>query len=89
MTTACWIGVCIVGDVGSKTTFQLMGKTVAPGPRTREMVKARRLSCHLAIQGMSHSGAEVALCLRLMTSMINRLAVSPELPECKNYLKSL
>jgi len=59
------------------------------GVRTREVVKARRLFCHLAVQGMGYLGAAVARCLGVTTSAVNRLAVSPELPEVKKYLKAL
>lgn len=59
------------------------------GLRSREVVKARRLFCQLAVQGMGHSGAEVARFLGVTTSAVNRLAVSPELPEFRKYLKAL
>jgi hypothetical protein len=59
------------------------------GLRTREVVKARRLFCQLAVQGMGYSGAEVARFLGVTTSAVNRLAVSPELPEFRKYLKAL
>ena len=59
------------------------------GRRTREVVKARRLLCQLAVQGMGYSGAAVARFLGVTTSAVNRLAVSPELPEVRKYLKAL
>ena len=59
------------------------------GIRTREVVRARRLFCQLAIRGMGYSGAEVARFLGVTTSAVNRLAVSEELPEVRKYLKAL
>ncbi|HSB73747.1 MAG TPA: transposase [Candidatus Methylomirabilis sp.] len=58
------------------------------GVRTREVVRARRLFCQLAVLGMGYSGADVARFLGVTTSAVNRLAVSPELPEVKKYLKA-
>ncbi len=59
------------------------------GIRTKGLVRARRLFCQLAVQGMGYSGAEVARFLGVTTSAVNRLAVSPELPEVRKYLKAL
>lgn len=59
------------------------------GVRTREVVRIRRLFCQLAVRGMGYSGAEVARFLGVTASAVNRLAVSPELPEVKQYLKAL
>ncbi len=59
------------------------------GVRKREVVRGRRLFCQLAVQGMGYSGAEVARFLGVTTSAVNRLAVSPELPEVRKYLKAL
>ncbi len=58
------------------------------GVRTRKLVRARRLFCQLAVQGMGYSGAEVARFLGVSTSALNRSAVSDELPEVKKYLKA-
>lgn len=58
------------------------------GIRRRGVVKARRLFCQLAVRGMGYSGAEVARYLGVTTSAVNRLAVSEELPDLKQYLKS-
>lgn len=52
-------------------------------------MQARRLFCQLAVRGMGHSGAQVARFLGVTTSAVNRLAVSPELPEFRKYLKAL
>ena len=59
------------------------------GVRTREVVRARRLFCQLAVRGMGYSGAELARFLGVTTSAVNRLDVSEELPEVKKYLKAL
>jgi REP element-mobilizing transposase RayT len=59
------------------------------GIRTKALVRARRLFCQLAVQGMGYSGAEVARFLGVTTSAVNRLAVSPKLPEVRKYLKAL
>ena len=53
------------------------------------MVRARRFFCQVAVKGLGYSGAEVARFLGVTTSSVNRLAVSPELPEVRKYLKAL
>jgi REP element-mobilizing transposase RayT len=65
------------------------GEELQSGIRTRGLVRARRLFCQVAIRGMGYSGAEVARFLGVTTSAVNRLAVSPELPEVRKYLKAL
>jgi hypothetical protein len=57
------------------------------GTRKREVVRARRLFCQLAIGRMGYPGAEVARFLGVTTSSVNRLAVSEELADLKKYLK--
>lgn len=57
------------------------------GIRKREVVRARRLFCQLAIGRMGYPGAEVARFLGVTTSSVNRLAVSQEAPNLKKYLK--
>ena len=57
------------------------------GDRRRGVVKARRLFCQLAVRRMGYSGAEVARCLGVTTSAVNRLALSEGLPDLKKYLK--
>ena len=59
------------------------------GSRRREVVRARRLFCQVAVHAMGHSGAAVARFLGVTTSSVNRLAVSDELPECRKILKAL
>ena len=59
------------------------------GIRTQGLVRARRLFCQLAVNGMGYSGAEVARFLGVTNSAVNRLAVSPALPEYRKYLKAL
>ena len=57
------------------------------GIRKREMVRARRLFCQLAVRRMGYPGAEVARFLGVTTSSVNRLAVSEEVVNLKKYLK--
>ena len=57
------------------------------GVRKREVVRARRLFCQLAIGRMGYPGAEVARFLGVTTSSVNRLAVSEEVTNLKKYLK--
>jgi putative transposase len=57
------------------------------GTRKREVVRARRLFCQLAIGRMGYPGAEVARFLGVTTSSVNRLAVSEEVANLKKYLK--
>jgi REP element-mobilizing transposase RayT len=59
------------------------------GSRRPGIVRARRLFCQVAVQGMGYSGAGVARFLGVTTSAVNRLAVSEELPEVKQYVKAL
>ena len=57
------------------------------GIRKREMVRARRLFCQLAIGRMGYPGAEVARFLGVTTSSVNRLAVSENVANLTKYLK--
>lgn len=57
------------------------------GVRKRELVKARRLFCQLAIGRMGYPGAEVARFLGVTTSSVNRLTVSEEVANLTKYLK--
>jgi len=57
------------------------------GIRKREVVRARRLFCQLAIGRMGYPGAEVARFLGVTTSSVNRLVVSEEVSDLKKYLK--
>jgi hypothetical protein len=57
------------------------------GIRKREVVRARRLFCQLAIGRMGYPGAEVARFLGVTTSSVNRLAVSEEASNLTKYLK--
>jgi len=43
--------------------------------------------CQLVVMKMGYPGAEVARYLGVTTSSVNRLGVSEEIPELKNYLK--
>jgi hypothetical protein len=68
-----------------KETLRL-GREV-PGVRKREVVRARRLFCQLAVRRMGYPGAEVARFLGVTASSVNRLAVSQEVTNLKKYLK--
>jgi putative transposase len=57
------------------------------GIRKREVVRARKLFCQLAIGRMGYPGAEVARFLGVTTSSVNRLVVSEEVSGLKKYLK--
>ena len=59
------------------------------GGRRPAVVKARRVSCQVAVQGMGHSGAGVARFLGVTTSSVNRLAVAEARPAVKRYLRAL
>jgi uncharacterized protein (DUF169 family) len=56
------------------------------GSRKREVVKARRLFCQVAVGKMGYSGAEVARFLGVTTSVVNRLAASEESPKLAEYV---
>jgi len=60
---------------------------IRSGVRKREVVRARRLFCQLAVRRMGYPGAEVARFLGVTTSSVNRLAVSEEVANLKKYLK--
>ncbi len=62
---------------------------VRSGSRRPAAVRARRLLCQVAVQGMGYAGAAVARFLGVTTSSVNRLAASEELPEVRRYLKAL
>jgi len=83
------------GDVGSKTTCQLKQKDlrienirigVAAGAQKRKVVNAKKIFCQLAVKKMDYQGAEVACYLGVITSSVNRLAVSEEAADLKKYL---
>jgi len=57
------------------------------GNRKREIVRARRVFCQLAIRKMGYPGAEVARFLGVTTSSVNRLAVSQNAENLTKYLK--
>ncbi|MDI7260853.1 MAG: transposase [Thermodesulfobacteriota bacterium] len=57
------------------------------GLRKKEVVRARRVFCQLAIGKIGYPGAEVARFLGVTTSSVNRLAVSQEGANLKKYLK--
>lgn len=55
------------------------------GNRKREVVRARKLFCQVAVKRMGYSGAEVARFLGVTTSAVNRSANSEELQEVNRY----
>jgi hypothetical protein len=57
------------------------------GIRKREVGRARRLFCQLAVGKMGYPGAEVARFLGVTTSAVNRLVVSQESGNLTKYLK--
>ena len=59
------------------------------GIRLRAVVRARKLLRPITVTGMGYAGAEVARCLGVTTSSVNRLAVSEELPEVRQHLNAL
>ena len=56
------------------------------GSRKREVVKARRLFCQVAVGKMGYSGAEVARFLGVTTSAVKRLAASEKSPDLAKYV---
>ena len=58
------------------------------GSRKRDVVRAKRMFCQLAVKKIGYSGAEVARFLWVTTSPVNRLANSEELPEVSRYILS-
>jgi len=61
-------------------------KELRSGSKKRELVRARRLFCQLAVRKMGYSGAEVARFLGVTTSAVNRSAASQELPGLDRYI---
>ena len=57
------------------------------GKRKRDVARARRVFCQLAIGKMGYRGAEVARFLGVTTSSVNRLAVSEKAANLTKYLK--
>lgn len=62
-------------------------KELRSGVRKREVVRARRLFCQLAIGRMGYPGAEVARFLGVTTSSANRLASSEKVAHLTKYVK--
>lgn len=59
------------------------------GMWTREVVRARRMFCQLAVVKVGYPGPEVARFLGVTTSSVNRLAISSETADSEKYLKML
>ena len=49
------------------------------------MVKVRELICQLAVRKFGYTGVSVARFLGVTSSLVNRYAVSGELPELRGY----
>ncbi len=56
------------------------------GSRNRNVSKARKLLCQLAVKKMGYPGAEVARFLGVTTSAVNRAARAEEVPDLNRYL---
>lgn len=56
------------------------------GTRKRDVVRAKRVFCQVAVKKIGYSGAEVARFLGVTTSAVNRSANSEELPEVNRYI---
>ena len=67
----------------------VMEQQLRSGSRRPVVVKARRVSCQVAVQGMGHAGGGVARSLEVTTLAVNRLAVSEARPEVKRHLRAL
>jgi predicted transcriptional regulator len=52
----------------------------------RDVVRAKRVFCQLAVKEIGYSGAEVARFLGVTTSAVNRSANSEEIPEVNRDL---
>ena len=53
--------------------------------RTRNVVKVTKLICQLAVRKFGYTGVSVARFLGVTSSLVNRYAVSGELPELRGY----
>ncbi len=56
------------------------------GSRNRNVSKARKLLCQLAVKKMGYPGAEVARFLGVTTSAVNRAARAEDVPDLNRYL---
>ncbi|UCH08249.1 MAG: transposase [Deltaproteobacteria bacterium] len=56
------------------------------GNRNRDVVRAKRVFCQLAVKKIGYSGAEVARFLGVTTSAVNRLANTEELSDVGRYI---
>jgi REP element-mobilizing transposase RayT len=68
---------------------EIDASAIISGVRKRNVVRASKLFCQIAVCKMGYSGAEVARFLRISTSAVNRLASLDELPECSQYCNKL
>ena len=60
---------------------------IRSGVRKREVVRARKILCQIAVRRMGYCGAEVARFLGISTSAANRLVSQKELPDGGRYIE--
>jgi len=60
---------------------------IRSGVRKKEVVRARKILCQIAVRRLGYPGAEVARFLEISTSAVNCLASQKELTETGRYLE--
>jgi len=65
---------------------EVEASAIRSGVRKREVVRARKMLCQIAVRRMGYQGAEVARFLGVSTSAANRLVSQKELTENERYL---
>ena len=83
---------CKVSDLSTLVKKIMEGEGIEEtelrsGVRKREVVRARRVFCQLAIGRMGYPGAEVGRFLGVMSSAVNRLVVSGQATNLTKYIK--
>ena len=66
---------------------EVEASAIRSGVRKREVVRARKMLCQIAVRRMGYPGAEVARFLGISTSAVNRLVNQDELTESLHYLE--
>ena len=66
---------------------EVEASAIRSGVRKREVVRARKMLCQIAVRRMGYPGAEVARFLGISTSAVNRLVSQDELTETGRYLE--
>jgi putative transposase len=77
----------IANEIGARE--QIEQAALRSGSRRREVVRARKIFCQLAVKKLGYSGAEVARYLGITTSAVNCIANGEELPNVRRYSKLL